>query len=130
MTENIIYFLSGVLTSSVIFYILYLVSKRKSRSRVLVTQSEIYQVLRFFNMEPEQEPKTTQAMQIAESKPIRFVQTTDGRLFWMDNNVLYWTEVADEEELSFSSGKEVNTKDLSSKEMLEILTILDALQNG
>lgn len=81
-------------------------------------------------MEPKSEPKTTQAMQIAESKPIRFVQTTDGRLYWLDNNVLYWTEIGDGEELSFSSGKEVSTKDLSSKEIMEILAILDALQNG
>lgn len=131
MFTNLLYFFAGVLTTSLILYILYLVSKRKSRSKLVITQSEIYTVLRYLNIERNDVmPRTTQAMQIAESKPVRFVQTEDGRVFWMEENVLYWTKMQEGEEMNLSSGNPVKTTNLSRAEMVELLTILDALQNG
>lgn len=64
-----------------------------------------------------------------EPTKVRFVQTPDDRIFWIEGNELFWTEVGFEG-FDMSDKRPAQTTNLTEDEMESLLIILNILQNG
>lgn len=69
----------------------------------------------------------SQAERILSEKPIRFVQTSDNRFYWMQDGSLY-VAFSKESALDISQGEKVDLTGLSENEVKELLLIMDALR--
>jgi hypothetical protein len=60
---------------------------------------------------------------------VRFVQSPDDKVYWIENETLYCTDIG-EEGFDLSIKQTVKTQDLTSDELEQLLIILNILQNG
>lgn len=73
--------------------------------------------------------KPTQYKKYIENQTVKVITAPDGKAYWVKNNKFFCAEIEDgifDPEL----GKEINTNELSKKEIDKLLFILDNLNRG
>ena len=70
----------------------------------------------------------SQSLRMQELKPIRFVQTEDNRVYWMQDGELYFAHVSSPDVEQNIEGTKVELTELSEDEVKELLLIMDALR--
>jgi hypothetical protein len=129
----VFYFILGVLTSFLAAAIIKGRSKLQASDSdeidISFNQTNVYQFMKAMLLSGAFDERETQSRIHSESKPIRFVQTHDNRVYWLVDDVVYMTNVIND---SFDpeKGEPIDTKNLSKEEVDKLLAILDALQNG
>lgn len=105
--------------------------KRKLNiGKLSFTQSSIHNVIK--DLLPSnsdlREPYVSQAKKHNKEKKIKVVYTPDQKAYWVSHNTFYCADLIDGR-LDPSTGKPINTDDLSKKDLERLLFILDNL-NG
>lgn len=130
-TNNIIFFIAGVLTTSTAVAILKRYSKRSRASKTIFTQSLVFFTVK--SMMPDlfdfSKDMDTQALGYEDNKTFRYIEMPDERVYWIDRNKLYYVDISDGE-LDFAKGKIAKTKNLSEKEVNRMLQIYSSLMDG
>lgn len=65
----------------------------------------------------------------SEPVSIRFVQSPDDKIFWIEDGILYCTDVG-EDSFDLKDKVAVKTEQLTEDELEQLLIILNILQNG
>lgn len=128
------FFFIGLLTGIVITVIL---SKQQASevdlepeetTELVMRQSVLFQLSEMIHemLEPL---GPTQAMLYNEPVKIRFVQSPDDKIYWIEDDVLYSTDVG-EDGFDLNKKDKVQTEELTEEELEQLLIILNILQNG
>jgi hypothetical protein len=128
--EYFLVFYCGVLTTAVISRIIYnRLTKKKSKD--VLRQSSIYGVLKYFDIEGDDSgPRVTQATELRDNQQVRLIYSPDNKVYWMKKGVVYWTMAEDDGNFNMEDGQEVDFTNLSFNEVVELLEIISALQDG
>lgn len=101
--------------------------KSEDDIEIVMRQSLIYRVTEVLR---EMQPLgPTQAMLYDEPVRVRFVQSPDDKIYWIENDALYRTDIGDDG-FDLNIKTKVETEDLAEDELEELLIILNILQNG
>lgn len=73
--------------------------------------------------------RPTQYKNYIKHKTVRVITTPEGKAYWVKDNKFFWANVQDGE-FDPDLGKEINTNELSKKEIDKLLFILDNLNRG
>jgi hypothetical protein len=126
------FFFIGILTGILIAVILIrqrgIDSEYENMPEILVRQSLVYRVSEMVQ-EMFEPLGPTQSMLHNEPVRVRFVQSPDDKVYWIENETLYCTDIG-EEGFDLSIKQTVKTQDLTSDELEQLLIILNILQNG
>lgn len=119
-----------LLTLGIGFAILKKRKKKIHLKRIVIRQSLMHEAIKDF-LPPEAYKRNvpTQSKKRKEQNTIRIVKTPDNKVYWVKNNVFYWTEMVDGG-FDPSDGIPIETEHLSKKEVDSLLYILDLLKNG
>lgn len=126
------FFFIGILTG--IFIAVILIKQQRADSddedapEIVMRQSLIYRVSEL--MQEMFEPLgPTQAMLHDEPVRVRFVQSPDDKIYWIEDDTLYCTDIG-EEGFDLNIKTKVKTEELTEDELEQLLIILNILQNG
>jgi hypothetical protein len=122
-------FFLGVLTTLVPIVIINLRKRRKPENVVALRQSLVHTFMKkmlaagvdFSGV------GTSQSREYEASISIRFVQAPDNKVYWIENDELYCTDIVSGY-LEPAKREQVETKNLSEDRLNQIVVILDALR--
>jgi hypothetical protein len=126
-------FIIGCLTTIVFVAIIKRTKRRVILKRIGFRQSILHHIIKdmlptnnFLNSQ-----KDRQSKKYRNAAVIKVIQAPDNKAYWVKDNIFYYAEVIDGE-FDPTTGKPVDTNDLSRKEIDKLLFILDNLksQNG
>lgn len=136
MTPFLIFFL-GVLTGLALTVIIIQSNKSKTvlveepeveeEFDIVMRQSLMFRISEMLNYMREE--TLTQSQLYSEPTKVRFVQTPDDKVFWIEENKLFWAEVSFDG-FDSKTKQPAKTEDLTEEEMENLLIILNILQNG
>lgn len=95
---------------------------------IVMRQSLMYRISEMLEYMRE-ETLTQSQLHNGEKTKVRFVQTPDDKIFWIEDNKLFWTEIGFDG-FDITNRKPAKTQDLTEEEMENLLIILNILQNG
>lgn len=120
------------LTTILIAVIIKIVNtKRIKLKKILFRQSLIHQSIKYF-LPTNSDLKSTRVRQSKNHlnrNTTRVIQTPDNKVYWVANNVFYYADLVDGE-FDPANAKQINTENLSKKQLEELLFILDNLNKG
>lgn len=129
------FFFIGVLTGILLTVIL----MRQSRSlddyeseeeiEIVMSQSLMYRVHELFDELMQERGPSQSELWDSEPVGIRFVQSPDDKIYWIEDDVLYCTDVG-EDSFDLKDKVAVKTEELTEDELEQLLIILNILQNG
>lgn len=100
-----------------------------SNNEVKFSQTVVYEFMKAMILSGAFETKKTQSLIHSQSKPIRFVQTNEQKVYWLKDATVYVTDIKDGI-FDPKTGEPIDATNLSKEELEKLLMILDALQNG
>ena len=111
------------------FAIIFIVNKigKLSLDDVLFSQSELHNLLKHFIV-VEEKKQDSQLQRYLNKNSIK-VMTVDDKAYWIANNIFYTADVVDDMP-DFNSATQVDTINMSQKELDKIMFILDNLRRG
>jgi hypothetical protein len=121
------------LTLIPIWFIIIIVKKRRKvfRDRIRYRQSNIHNLIRnslLLNNTTKSKAKISQARNHTAKNMIRVV-VTDGKAYWVSNNVFYVSDIRNGDP-DLETAKKVDAIGMSKQELEKMLSILDSLGNG
>jgi hypothetical protein len=126
------FFFIGILTGILIAVILIrqrgIESEYEDMPEIVMRQSVIYRVSEMVS-EMFEPLGPTQSMLYDEPVRVRFVQSPDDKVYWIEDEILYCTDVG-EEGFDLNVKEKVKTEGLTADELEQLLIILNILQNG
>jgi hypothetical protein len=123
------FFMLGVLTALLPLAILNVRKRKNSSNEVALRQTLVHSLMKYMIKAGLGGKKESQSKIHSESKLVRFVQTPDNIIYWIEDNVFYRSSII-EGYFNPQVREEVKTKDLSRKEIASLAAIMDALTNG
>ena len=126
-------FIIGCLTTLILVAIIKRRKRRVTLKRIGFRQSMLHHIVKdmlpsnaFLNSQKDRQSKKHR-----QNAVIKVVQAPDNKAYWVENNIFYYAEVVNGQ-FDPTSGKPVDTNNLSKKEIDKLLFILDNLksQNG
>lgn len=126
-------FIIGCLTSFLLIAIINRTKRRIVLKRIGFRQSMLHHIVK--DMLPTNafidSQKDRQSKKHRGNAAIKVIQAPDNKAYWVENNVFYSAELVNGQ-FDPSSGKPVDTNNMSKKEIDKLLFILDNLnsQNG
>ena len=130
-----LYFLLGILTTIATSAILKTSYKPVEQAEeepeidIDFNQTNVHELMKLMRNSGLLEEKESQSKIHSETKRIRFVQTPDNKVYWMDEGVVYVTSMS-HGDFDPGNGTPIDMTNLSKDELARLLVILDALQNG
>jgi hypothetical protein len=130
------FFFAGVLTTLALIVIISirLHNKRKkaaAQKTIGMTQSSMFLLLKNFMPKDFERMfhKETQAMYFENSKMLNYIEMPDKRVYWMDRNMLYYTDISSGR-FDPGEGKPLKIKNIPEKEINKVLYIINSLRDG
>lgn len=123
-------FFAGVLTSIAIVAIIKQYNKRSRAKRMVIRQSNLFQLAKFFAPEMFKPVEmSTQSLSYEDNKTFKYIELSDHKAYWMDRNKIYYAEVSGGR-FDPIKRKLLKTSNLSKEEVSKVLFIYSSLQNG
>ena len=126
------YIVSAILALLLAFALInFIDSKRKvSRKRIIYRQSDNHNFLKeFFSRNTESKINKTQISNRKEKYSTKVVITHDDKAYWVNDNIFYVSDVINGQP-DFDNAKQIDTSNMSKKELDKMLFILDNLSRG
>lgn len=124
-----------VLTTILIAAILNIVKQNKSKklklNKILFRQTSVHEAVKYF-LPKNSELKADinrQSKNSIKRNTTKVIKTPDNKVYWVANNVFYYAELVNGE-FDPANAKQINTENLSKKQLEELLFILDNLNKG
>ena len=126
-----LFFFLGVLTTLGIIAIIKLYKKHSSAKRMIVNQSSIFALIKNFlpDLITDLRQVDTQAQWYEDTKIFDYIEMPDEKAYWIYRNKIYCTDVKDGK-FNPAEGKPAEMKNLSEKQVTNVLHIYSSLKNG
>jgi hypothetical protein len=127
------FFFIGILTG--LFLAVILIRQRGESTQaedeleMVMSQSVVYRVSEMISEMMDNLGPTQSQLYGSEPVSIRFVQSPDDKIYWIEDDVLYCTDIG-EEGFDLNEKLAVKTESLTEDELEQLLIILNILQNG
>jgi hypothetical protein len=125
MLNNLILFLSGVLTTLSLIAIIVKYNKLSRAKTRRLRQSYIFsEIMNAFLNRP------TQAQSYDDNRSFKFIEMPDKKAYWLDRDKIYYADIKDDGRFDPTEGKPSEMKNLSEKQLVKMLFIYNSLKNG
>ena len=132
MLNDLILFLSGVLTTLSLIAIIVKYNKLSRAKTRRLRQSYIFSELKNFMPEIMNAflNRPTQAQSYDDNRSFKFIEMPDKKAYWLDRDKIYYADIKDDGRFDPTEGKPSEMKNLSEKQLVKMLFIYNSLKNG
>jgi hypothetical protein len=129
--DLLLFFVAGVLTSSLAIAIIRGHNKRSRAKRIVVKQSDVFFLMQKLlpDLMFDINNKDTQALSYEDSKVFNYIEMSDNKAYWMERNKIYCADIKNGR-FNPAEGKITEMKNLSEKQVNKMLYIYNSLKNG